>query len=122
MLEVLRPFDVLLICLAGWINERDRRINEYLRAANRVLKEQLGTRRLRLSDDQRRRLAVFGKSLGRKVLAEWASLVTPDTIMRWYRKLVAEKRDYSGRRRCLLALDLTLLGGTPDPTLSSRGF
>ncbi len=77
MLEVLRPFDVLLICLAGWINERDHRINKYLSAENRVLKEQLGTRRLRLTDDQRRRLAVLGRSLGRKVLAEWASLVTP---------------------------------------------
>ena len=98
MLEVLRPLDLLLICLAGWINERDHRVNTYLRAENRVLKEQLGTRRLRLTDDQRRRLAVLGKSLGRRVLAEWASLVTPDTIMRWYRKLVAEKWDYSGRR------------------------
>ncbi len=98
MLEVLRPLDLLLICLAGWINERDHRVNTYLRAENRVLKEQLGTRRLRLTDDQRRRLAVLGKSLGRRVLAEWASLVTPDTIMRWFRKLVAEKWDYSGRR------------------------
>ena len=54
-------------------------INEYLRAENRIWREQRGKKRLRLTDDQRRRLAVLGKRLGRKLLQEWACIVTPDT-------------------------------------------
>ncbi len=59
-----------------------------MRAENRIFREQLGKKRLWLTDDQRRRLAVLGKTLGRKALQEWGPIVTPDTIMRWYRKLV----------------------------------
>ena len=99
MNRVLEPLDFLLICLAGWLNQRERAINEFLRAENRILREQLGKKRLRLTDDQRRRLAAIGKALGRRVLQEWASIVTPDTIMRWYRRLIAMKWDYSGKRR-----------------------
>ncbi len=66
---------------------------------NRVLKEQLGGRRLRLTDNQRRRLAAKGKILGRRVLARIATVVTPDTILRWHRTLVAKKWEYSDRRR-----------------------
>jgi putative transposase len=66
---------------------------------NRVLREQLGGRRLRLTNDQRRRLAVKGKLLGRKILQRVAGIVTPDTILRWYRQLVAKKYDGSGKRR-----------------------
>jgi hypothetical protein len=54
-----------------------------------VLKAQLGRRRLRLDDDQRRRLAILGERLGRGLLREFATLVTPDTILRWNRELVA---------------------------------
>jgi hypothetical protein len=57
------------------------------------------TRRILLDDDQRRRLAVKGKVLGRKVLAQIGALVTPDTILRWHRLLVAKKWDYSARRK-----------------------
>ena len=53
----------MLICLAGWLNQCERTINEYVRAENRILREQLGKKRLRLTDDQRRRLAVLGKTL-----------------------------------------------------------
>ena len=56
-------------------------------------------RRLRLTDDQRRRLAVKGKVLGRRRLADVAGIVTPDTILRWYRRLVAKKYDGSKQRR-----------------------
>ena len=55
------------------------------------LKEQIKGRRLRLTDDQRRRLAAKGKKLGRKVLGQIASIVTPDTILRWHRQLIAQK-------------------------------
>ena len=63
-----------------------------------MLKEQLGGRRLRLSDDQRRRLAVKGKCIGRKALDAVATLVTPDTIMRWHRTLIAAKWTYAAKR------------------------
>src|SRR4051794_37419704 len=56
-------------------------------------------RRLRLTDDERRRLAVKGKVLGRRRLAGIAGIVTPDTILRWYRTLVAKKYDGSHARR-----------------------
>jgi hypothetical protein len=71
---------------------------EYLLEENRVLREHLGKRRLRFTDAQRRRLAERGKRLGRKRLAALASIVTPETILRWYRQLVAKKYDGSSRR------------------------
>ncbi len=80
------------------MNRQQQQVIEYLRTENQVLKEKLGKRRILLTDDQRRRLAVKAKVLGRKVLAEIGTLVTPDTILRWHRMLVAKKRDYSDRR------------------------
>jgi Protein of unknown function (DUF1592)/Protein of unknown function (DUF1587)/Protein of unknown function (DUF1595) len=66
---------------------------------NRVLRAVNGSRQLRLTDDQRRRLAVKGHVLGRRHLAAIAGIVTPDTILRWYRRLVATKYDDSKTRR-----------------------
>jgi hypothetical protein len=71
---------------------------EYLQEENRVLKERLGGRRLCFTDIERRRLARKAKALGRKVLSELETLVTPDTLLRWYRELVAAKWTYTHRR------------------------
>jgi len=71
---------------------------DYLLEENRVLREQLGDRRLRLTDDQRRRLAIRAKALGRAALNGVAGIVTPDTLLRWYRSLVAKKYDGSRSR------------------------
>lgn len=71
---------------------------EYFQEENRVLKGRLGGRRLRFTDDERRRLARKAQALGRKLLNELDTLVTPDTLLRWYRELVASKWDYSHRR------------------------
>ncbi|MGH9627374.1 MAG: integrase core domain-containing protein, partial [Bryobacteraceae bacterium] len=65
---------------------------------NRVLREQLGERRLRLTDDQRRRLAAKAKALGRKLLAEVATIVTPETLLRWHQRLIGQKYDGSEKR------------------------
>lgn len=65
---------------------------------HRLLREQSRGRRLRFTDDQRRRLAAKGRVLGRRVLGELSGLVTPDTILRWYQKLIARKYDGTGRR------------------------
>jgi len=89
----------LLLILAGWINRRQQDAVEYLLTENRILREKLGRKRILLNDDQRRRLAVKGKILGRKMLKQLTTIVTPDTILRWHRELVAAKWDYSERRK-----------------------
>jgi hypothetical protein len=98
MSRTLDPFRFLLVAVAGWMNQRQLRVIDYLREENRVVHEQLGGRRMRLNDDQRRRLATKAKSLGRKMLAEVATIVTPETLLAWHRKLIAQKYDGSGKR------------------------
>src|SRR5580700_184972 len=98
MLRVLDPFRFVLVAVAGWMNQRQLQIIDYLREENRVLREQLGGQRVRLNDDQRRRLAAKAKGLGRKILAEVATIVTPETLLAWHRKLIAQKYDGSGQR------------------------
>lgn len=90
----LYPLQVLLVALAGWISRRQQEVVAYLVEENRVLKQQLGKKRLRLTDDQRRRLAAKGKKLGRQVLNDVATIVTPDTLLRWHRQLIARKWTY----------------------------
>src|SRR5262245_9678058 len=89
----------LVVWMAGWIHSRQLEVIDFLREENRILREQLGGRRLRFNDDQRRRLAAKGRIVGRRRLGEFAGLVTPDTILRWYRELIAHKYDGSARRR-----------------------
>ena len=98
MAFVLEPWQFCLVILAGWVHRQQQEVIEYLRTENQVLKEKLGTKRVLLNDDQRRRLAVRGKILGRKTLEQIGTLFTPDTILRWHRTLVAKKWDYSNRR------------------------
>ena len=79
------PLQLLLLTFAGWVNRQQALMIDYLREENRTLKELLGGKRPRLTDSQRRRLAAKGMPLGRKILAQVATIVTPDTILRWYR-------------------------------------
>jgi hypothetical protein len=95
---ILRPWQLLLTILAGWIQEQQQQVIAYLRTENRVLKEKLGKKRILLNDDQRRRLAVSAKVLGRELLEEVGTLFTPDTILRWHRQLIAQKWDHSEQR------------------------
>ncbi len=96
---VLQPWELAFAILASWVHRQQQESNDYLQTENRVLKEFIGKKRILLNDDQRRRLAVKGKILGRKRLEEVGTLFTPDTILRWHRKLVAAKHDYSDRRK-----------------------
>ena len=105
MNHVLKPWQLFLLILAGWINRHQQEVIQYLEAENRLLREKSGKwniplagKRILLNDDQRRRLAVKGKVLGRKALQQIATIVTPDTI-RWHRELIAAKWDYSKRRK-----------------------
>ncbi len=92
------PRQMFVMMLAGWVNEQQRAVNAYLREENRVLRELHGHKRLRFSDDQRRRLAAKGKALGRRVLREAEPIVTPATILHWHRELIARKYDGSALR------------------------
>ena len=85
------PLQLLLSTFAGWVNRNQAQVIDYLVEENRVLEEQLRGKRLRLTDDQRRRLAAKGQALGRRLLMRIATIVTPDTIMRWHRRLIAAK-------------------------------
>ena len=89
---------ILLFVFAGWVNRQQQEMIVYLRTENQVLKEKLGKKRILLSKDQRRRLAVKGQILGRKILEEVDTIFTPDTILRWHRTLVTKKWDYSERK------------------------
>jgi transposase InsO family protein len=89
---------VLLVTLSGFVNRQQQHVIEYLVEENRVLKGQLTGRRLRLTDDQRRRLAAKGRRLGRRVLRQVARIVTPDTILRWHRQLIARKWTFTPKR------------------------
>ena len=93
------PLAFVLLLFAGWVNRQQQAVIDYLLEENRVLRAAHGRRRLHLTDDQRRRLAVKGKILGRRRLADIVGIVTPDTILRWYRTLVAKKYDGSTARR-----------------------
>jgi putative transposase len=99
MTFILHPWQLLLVILAGWVNQQQQQIIDFYRMEMEVVKEKFGNKRIILNDDQRRRLAVKGKVLGRKVLEEIGGLFTPDTILRWHRQLVAQKWDYSKRRK-----------------------
>jgi putative transposase len=92
------PLQFVLAALAGWLNQYQREVIEYLRAENRVLREQLEPRRLRFTDDQRRRLAAKARTLGRRGLRNIATIVTPDTLLKWHRRSIAKKYDGTTRR------------------------
>ena len=94
----LFPLQLLLATCAGWVNRQQSQAIDYLIEENRVLKEQLGGKRLRLTNDQRRRLAAKGKALGRRLLTQVATIVTPDTILRWHKSLIAAKWTYPSKR------------------------
>jgi putative transposase len=86
---------LLLAALTGWLDRQEREVLRYLVAENRVLRGQLRGRRLQLTDDDRRRLAVRAYRLGRQRLREIATIVTPDTLLRWHRQLIARKWTYA---------------------------
>jgi hypothetical protein len=95
MTLALDPFRLLLISLAGWMNQQQQDVIDYLEEENRILREQLGDKRLRFNDDQRRRLAVWAKKLGWRMLHELTTIVTPATLLGWHRRLIARKYDGS---------------------------
>ena len=84
MLDAL-SLRVLLAALIGWLDERQHDAVAYLIEENRILRDHVRGR-IRLTDAERRRLAVRGYRLGRRRLCDVATIVTPDTILRWHRR------------------------------------
>jgi putative transposase len=96
---ILRPWQLFFLILSGLVNRQQQQIIEFQDAQIRALMDRRSRKRILLTDDQRRVLAAKGKAIGRKALMELTTIVTPDTILRWHRRLVAAKWDYSGRRK-----------------------
>ena len=92
------PFQLLIAVLGGWLHREQADIIAFLREENRLLTARLAGRRLHFDDGERRRLAELGHRLGRSLLAQVTTIVTPDTILRWHRELVARKWTYRDRR------------------------
>jgi transposase InsO family protein len=88
---------LVLLILTGWLERREREAIAYLVEENRCLRRQLGNARLRLTDDDRRRLAARAYRIGRAALRDLATIATPDTLLRWHRQLIARKWTYARR-------------------------
>ena len=121
---ILASWHITFAALSGWVNQRQQQIIEFQNAQIEALMQKLGKKRILLTDAQRRVLAVKGKALGRKALRELTTIVTPDTILRWHRELVAKKWDYADRRKKSpgrprirqVIVDLTLKFAKENPT------
>jgi putative transposase len=77
------------------VQRHQQQVIAYLIEENRIIKAQLGGRRLRLTDTERRRLAALAYPLGRQRLREVATIATPETLLRWYHRLIAQQFDGS---------------------------
>jgi len=97
MAQLPLPLQFLAAWIGTWVARHQERTIAYLKEENGVLLEKLGGR-VRLTDPERRRLGKLGHELGRKALREVACIASPDTILRWYRELVAKKYDGSKKR------------------------
>ena len=92
------PLQFFIAMCASFLQRRQQTLIEYLIEENLVLRKKLGPTRLSFTDAERRRLAVKAKSLGRNMLCKYATIAHPDTLLRWYQKLIAEKYDGSKNR------------------------
>src|SRR5437899_11935856 len=88
----------LLMIAAGWVHRHQLIVIEFLQAENRLLKDRLRGKRIRFTDAERALLARKAKAVGRKALLELETIVSPDTLLRWHRRLIAEKWNFVHRR------------------------
>ena len=88
----------MLMLFAGWVNRHQLIVIEFLQAENRLLKDRLPGRRIRFTDAERALLARKAKAIGRQALLELDTIVSPDTLLRWHRRLIAEKWTFVHRR------------------------
>lgn len=98
MNEIMTPLHFLITTVSLWVNEYQAKRIEFLCREIEVYRRLVGTGRLKLTDGERRELAVLGKAIGLAALRELPTLVTPETILAWHRRLVAKKNDHSAKR------------------------
>jgi putative transposase len=91
-------FSFLLMLVSGWVHRHQLLVIEFLQAENRLLKEKLSGKRIRFTDAERALLARKAKAVGRRALLELETIVSPDTLLRWHRRLVAQKWTFTERR------------------------
>ena len=88
----------LLMMVSGWVHRHQLIVIEFLQAENRLLKDRLRGKRIRFTDAERALLARKAKAVGRKALLGLETIVSPDTLLRWHRRLIAEKWNFVHRR------------------------
>ena len=98
MAQVPSLMKFLIVVLGAWLARQQGAFIEYLRVENRVLKARLGSRRLIFTDAERLLFARHAKAVGRKKLFELDPIVSPDTLLRWHRQLIAMKWTFARRR------------------------
>lgn len=97
----LQPFHVFSAILVEYIRKQQEMVIEYVQLENQVLREQIGGKRVLLNDDQRRLLAVKGKSVGRNLLEKTATIAQAETILRWHRELIEPNRDFKANHNAI---------------------
>ncbi len=94
-----KSYIILLTMLAGWINRQQQEAINYLMEENKILKHELlkatGKKRIILNDKQRHRLAVLARRVESRMLFEISCIFSPDTLLKWFRKLAGKKYDGS---------------------------
>src|ERR1700730_16657003 len=88
----------LLMIVSGWVHRHQLCVTEFLQAENQLLKKRLRGKRIRFTDAERALLGRKAKAVGRKALLERDTIVSPDTLLRWHRRLVAQKWNFTHRR------------------------
>jgi transposase len=95
---LLQPFHLMLLVLSEFVRREQEKQIEYLQVESQILRETIGGNRVLLTDDQRRRLAVKGKVLGRRQLQEVTVIAQADTVLRWHRELIEKPEQRSNSR------------------------
>src|SRR5216684_2205283 len=98
MNSVPPALSLLLMILCGWVHRHQLIVIKFLQTENRLLKDRLRGKRIRFTDAERVLLARKAKAVGRKALLELETIVSPDTLLRWHRRLIAEKWNFVHRR------------------------
>jgi transposase len=96
---LLQPFHLMLLVLSEFVRKEQEKRIEFLLLENQILREKIGGKRVLLTDDQRRRLAVKGKVLGRHQLEQVSVVAQADTILRWHRELIEKPEQHSSLRQ-----------------------
>ena len=98
MIASIFPLQYVIATLTLWLNRQQQEVIDYLKEENRLLKAKLGGQKIHFTDAERRRLAIRAKAIGRKLLGQLETVVTPDNLLRWHRELVAQKWNFVHRR------------------------